>query len=76
MDAGAIEGLSDAELRALLGRVVGEYSRRVQEAVEDGRAPMEALDRDALTATDVLIAARHMLDEFDIAAFELAALRY
>ena len=76
MDAGAIEGLSDAELRALLGRAVVEYSRRVQAAVEDGRAPMDALDRDALTATDVLIAARHMLDAFDIAAFELAALRY
>lgn len=71
-----LSGLSDAELRDLLGAAVGEYSRRVQAAVEDGRPPAEPLDRQALTATDVLIAARHMLDTFDIAAFELAALRY
>lgn len=76
MDALDVRRLSDERLRALLTAAVAEYSARVQAAVDDGGRPADPLERDALTATDVLIAARHMLDTFDIAAFELAALRY
>lgn len=68
---------SDEDLRKLLTAAVAEYSQRVQTAVDDGAEAMAALDtKGGLTATDVVIAADHMLDAFDIAAFELAALRY
>jgi hypothetical protein len=69
-----IASLSDAELRGRLNVLVAEYSARVQRARTDGVAPAEPLDRDAVTPTDVVLTARHMLDTFDIAAFELGML--
>jgi len=66
--------LSDAELRRRLSELVAEYSSRVQVARSNGEAAAEPLDRDTLTPTDVVLTARHMLDTFDIAAFELGML--
>lgn len=63
--------LSDAQLRALLTTVVAEYASRAQRAHADGATPMEPLDPEGVTPTDVLVTARRMLDTFDIAAFEL-----
>jgi hypothetical protein len=69
-----VAALDDAQLRERLSALVGEYSRRVQRAQEDRASIPEPLDRDAVTPTDVLLAARQMLDVFDIAAFELGML--
>lgn len=66
--------LTDDELRASLSALVAEYSSRVQRARLDGREAPEPLERNAVTPTDVVLTARHMLDTFDIAAFELGML--
>jgi hypothetical protein len=66
--------LSDVELRTQLSALVAEYGARVQQARANGTAPTEPLDRDMVTPTDVVLTARHMLDTFDIAAFELGML--
>lgn len=66
--------LTDAELRAQLSALVAELSRRLQAAREDGGPAPEPLDRDVVTPTDVVLAARAMLDTFEIAAFELGML--
>jgi hypothetical protein len=66
--------LSDGELREQLSALVAEFSRRVQAARDAQEAPPEPLDRGTVTPTDVVLTARHMLDTFDIAAFELGML--
>jgi len=66
--------LSDTELRSQLSALVAEYSRRVQDARDAEEAAPEPLDRSTVTPTDVVLTARHMLDTFDIAAFELGML--
>jgi hypothetical protein len=66
--------LSDAALRTQLTVLVAEYGGRVQEARANGETVAEPLDRDKVTPTDVVLTVRHMLDTFDIAAFELGML--
>jgi hypothetical protein len=71
---GSTAALSDDELRERLSALVAEYSARVQRARDAQEPAPEPLDRAAVTPTDVVLTARHMLDAFDIAAFELGML--